>query len=112
MQDQVGLELLLNFIEFDLAPERAVTTPRFATYHHQDSFDPNPNRAQTFLRSGSLFLNESIDAGVRGGLAQRGHLLDVTPASIGVPVMIQIDPETGLLRAAGDPAANRHAAGL
>ena len=40
LQDQVALNLLLNVIEFGMLPEAAVTTPRFATSHHQDSFDP------------------------------------------------------------------------
>ena len=42
LQDQATLNLLLDFIEFDMEPAAAVTAPRFATAHHQDSFDPNP----------------------------------------------------------------------
>jgi len=48
LQDQVTLSLLLDVIEFDMRPEFAVTAPRFATDHHQDSFDPNPYRIATF----------------------------------------------------------------
>jgi len=112
LQDQVTLQLLLDFIDYGLAPERGVIAPRFATHHHQDSFDPNPERAQTFLGAGSLVLNESIAANVRQDLSQRGHILETVSGTIGTPVMIHIDQETGLLHAAGDPAANRHAAGL
>ena len=111
-QDQVTLQLLLNFIEFGLPPAEAVRTPRFATFHHQDSFDPNPNRIQTFLGAASLLIDSSVPEPVRSNLAQRGHHLELADDPTGVPVMIHIDQETGLLRAAGDPAANRHAAGL
>ena len=54
LQDQATLNLLLDFIEFDMLPESAVTAPRFATAHHEDSFDPNPDRPATFKQVGSL----------------------------------------------------------
>jgi gamma-glutamyltranspeptidase/glutathione hydrolase len=111
LQDQAALNLLLNFIEFDLQPEAAVTAPRFATHHHQDSFDPNPNRPQTFKKAGSLTINDSIDQSTRDELAQRGHELEAKPSPIGTPVMLYVDQTNGTLYAAGDPAAGRHAAG-
>jgi gamma-glutamyltranspeptidase/glutathione hydrolase len=112
LQDQATLNLLLDFIEFGMAPEAAVTAPRFATAHHQDSFDPNPDRAQTFLRAGSLRISDRVSPEVRDELARRGH--EVTPSAtpIATPVMLAIDPQSGTLYAAGDPAARRHAAGL
>jgi gamma-glutamyltranspeptidase/glutathione hydrolase len=112
LQDQATLNLLLDFIEFGLPPEAAVTAPRFATAHHQNSFDPNPDRAQTFLRAGSLRISDRVDPHVQEELARRGHQIDATPAPIATPVMLAIDPRSGLLSAAGDPAAGRHAAGL
>ena len=112
LQDQAALNLLLNFIEFDLQPEAAVTAPRFATHHHQDSFDPNPNRQQTFKKAGSLTINDSIDQSTRDELARRGHDLEAKPSPIGTPVMLYVDQDSGTLYAAGDPAAGRHAAGL
>ncbi|MCK4490118.1 MAG: gamma-glutamyltransferase, partial [Anaerolineales bacterium] len=59
LQDQVTLNLLLDFIEFDLLPKNAVTAPRFATAHHEDSFDPNPDRVKTFKEAGSLTISEN-----------------------------------------------------
>jgi gamma-glutamyltranspeptidase/glutathione hydrolase len=112
LQDQETLNLLLNVIEFGMAPDAAVTAPRFATAHHQDSFDPNPDRRQTFKRLGSLVVNDRIPEGVREELARRGHTLEATPSPIATPVMLSIDPDTGLLSAAGDPDTGRHAAGL
>jgi gamma-glutamyltranspeptidase/glutathione hydrolase len=112
LQDQATLNLLLDFIEFGLEPAAAVTAPRFATDHHQDSFDPNPVREQTFIRAGSLTISDQIDSGVRAELARRGHQVVAKSGPIATPVMLYADPITGMYYAAGDPAAGRHAAGL
>lgn len=112
LQDQATLNLLLNFVEFGMLPEAAVTAPRFATTHHEDSFDPNPNRAETFGRAGSLRINESVPENVRSELAGRGHEISVQAGAIAVPVMLSVDAESGLYYAAGDPKVGRHAAGL
>jgi gamma-glutamyltranspeptidase / glutathione hydrolase len=112
LQDQVTLGLLLDFIEFGLDPAAAVTAPRFATYHHQDSFDPNPVREQTFIKAGSLTLDGKVDKSVSEVLAERGHEITTVGGPIGHPVMLYRDTKSGLFHAAGDPAANRHAAGL
>jgi gamma-glutamyltranspeptidase/glutathione hydrolase len=112
VQDQSTLNLLLDFIEFDMMPAEAVTAPRFATQHHEDSFDPNAHRAQTFIKAGSLTINDSVSQSVREELAQREHQLTETADPISNPVMLYIDQENGMFYGAGDPAAHRHAAGL
>ena len=112
LQDQVALSLLLNAIEFGLDSASCVTAPRFSTGHHEDSFDPNPHRKETFKGSGSLTLNDTISPEVQEDLAGRGHKLEVKSEPIGRPVMLAIEPETGKIEAAGDPKAGRHAAGL
>ena len=112
LQDQTTLNLLLNFIEFDLLPENAVRTPRFATAHHQDSFDPHPNREQTFKEAGSLTINDSVKSGVCEELSKRGHQVRTQTGPVAVPVMLYVDQDCGTYYAAGDPAAGRHAAGL
>ncbi len=112
LQDQAALNLLLDFIEFDIKPEEAVTAPRFATAHHQDSFDPNPNREQAFKQAGSLTLNDSIDQDVQNELSIRGNQIEAKPGAIATPSMVYINQENGMLYAAGDPEARRHAAGL
>ncbi|MCC7263050.1 MAG: gamma-glutamyltransferase [Candidatus Latescibacteria bacterium] len=111
LQDQATLNLLLNHIDFGQSPEEAVRTPRVATHHHQDSFDPNPQREQTFIRAGSLTINDRIEAQVRAELARRGHQVEAKAGHIATPVMLYIDP-AGVFHAAGDPEAGRHAAGL
>ena len=111
-QDQAALNLLLDHIDFGMQPEQAVTAPRFATSHHEDSFDPNPNRQETFGEAGSLNINNSVDAGIREELAKRGHRVVAVEGAIATPVMLHVDQESGVISAAGDPAAGRHAAGL
>lgn len=112
LQDQVTLNLLLDYVEFGLLPEQAVIQPRFATGHHQDSFNPNPRRIETFGLAGSLILNDTLDVDVRGDLARRGHQIETRQEAIGDPVMLYIDPQASAIHAAGDPAAHRHASGL
>ena len=112
LQDQATMNLLLNFIEFGMHPEDAVTAPRFATAHHEDSFDPNPNREKTFKQAGSLTISDSVSETVRQELTGRGHQVKAQASPIAVPVMLYVDHKSGMYYAAGDPAARRHAAGL
>ena len=105
------MNLLLDFVEFGMQPEAAVTAPRFATAHHEDSFDPNPNRIETFGQAGSLTINDSVSESVREELAGRGHQLRMHGGAIAAPSMIHIDKESGTFYAAGDPGAGRHACG-
>ena len=44
---------------------KAVTAPRFNTFHHQNSFDPNPDRAAAFVGAGKVQVNEDIPEPVR-----------------------------------------------
>ena len=112
LQDQATLNLLLDFIDFDMQPEDAVTAPRFATSHHQGSFDPNPNREEAFIQAGALTVSDTVDLSVQEELIRRGHQLDAKASPIATPVMISIDQDSRTFYAAGDPAAGRHAAGL
>jgi len=112
LQDQTTLNVLLNLVEFGMSPDRAVTAPRFNTSHHQNSFDPNPDRQAAFVAAGSLRLNSDIPQAIRKELAHRGHRLSTTAAPIAHPVMLYIDHKTSTIHAAGDPKARRHAAAL
>jgi gamma-glutamyltranspeptidase/glutathione hydrolase len=112
LQDQATLNLLLDFVDFGMDVESAVTAPRFATHHHQDSFNPTADRAKAFLKAGSLAINSTVGTSVREDLAGRGHAVDVVTGAIANPVMLHIDHASGTFHAAGDPAAKRHAAGL
>ncbi len=111
-QDQAALNLLVDHIDFGMMPEEAVTAPRFATTHHEDSFDPNANRQETFGTPGSMILNDNVDIGIRDDLAGRGHQVEVVEGPLATPVILHVDGDTGVISAAGDPAAKRHAAGV
>lgn len=112
LQDQTTLNLLLNHIDFGMLPEQAVTAARFNTFHHQNSFDPNPDRAAAFKGAGKMRVNESIPETVRQTLSKRGHKVETSKGPIANPVMLYIDHESGRVHVAGDPRAGRHAAAL
>jgi len=112
LQDQTTLQVLINHIDFEMPAFQAVTTPRFYTQHHQDSFNPHPDRRQAVVGLGRLVVNEEVAPAIREELAQRGHIVSTTAGPVGNPVMITIDPATGQLEAAGDPRAGRHAGAL
>ena len=112
LQDQTTLNCLLNHIEFAMMPEDAVTAVRFNTDHRQNSFNPDPNRQATLGTLASLTVDDRLGGGVRNELAKRGHKIKTTSRPIAHPVMIYVDPDTGMMYAAGDPKARRHAAAL
>ena len=112
LQDQATLELLLDFIEFGMEPAAAVRSPRFATDHHEDSFDPNPDRGRTFIRAGSLAISEVVEKEVREELTLRGHEVEARAGPIATPVMLHADSASGICCVAGDPEAGRHAAAV
>ncbi|MBI2478430.1 MAG: gamma-glutamyltransferase [Planctomycetia bacterium] len=112
LQDQTTLNVLLNHIDFGMLPEQAVTAARFNTFHHENSFDPNPDRKAAFMGAGKMRINEDVPETVRRALSERGHLVETSKGPIAQPIMLYIDHESGLIHAAGDPQAGRHAAAL
>jgi gamma-glutamyltranspeptidase/glutathione hydrolase len=112
LQDQTTLNVLLNHIEFGMLPADAVTAARFNTFHHQDSFDPRSDRGAAFVGAGKMQITETAPESLRAELVRRGHQLETTERPIGHPVMIYLDHERQMMHAAGDPAAERHAAVL
>lgn len=109
-QDQTALQLLMGVIDFGLSPAEVIRAGRYSSFHHQNSFDPNSQRDQTFTDAGALEISRYIDEGVRAELQARGHTLLLKERHVGTPVILSIDDDT--IRAAGDPDAGRHAAGL
>ena len=57
-------------------------------------------------------MNDQIDKDVRTELANRGHKVRTTSQPIAHPVMLYVDPYTGIMYAAGDPRTGRRAAAL
>ncbi len=112
LQDQTALNVLLNFIEFGMTPAEAVTAPRFNTFHHENSFKPDAVRADAREPLCSLHAHTGIDQAVRDELTARGHNVTTTEGPIATPVMLHVDGQSGMIHAAGDPAAARHAAAI
>ena len=103
LQDQVTLQLLLGHVEFGLPPAAAVTAPRFATDHLVGSFNQPPPRL------GSLSIYEAAGEDTIEALEARGHRVRIARPPLAHPVMLTIDPKTGMKEAAGDPKARRSA---
>lgn len=104
-QDQMTLQLLIDTFVHELTPAQAVVAPRWLSDHHVGSF------CQTPPRLGQLRMTPDWPEATRAALEAGGHQIVVAPPPLSLaPVMLTRDPRTGLLRAAGDPRAGRHAA--
>jgi gamma-glutamyltranspeptidase/glutathione hydrolase len=111
LQDQTTLNVLLNAIDFGMPPREAVTAPRFATQCHQDSFNPAADR-DAAMGDCSLSIDAGIGDDCASGLAAKGHRIARSEGPVGNPVMLHIEPDSGMVYAAGDPQADRHAAAM
>ena len=103
MQDQTTLQMLLNVIDFDMSSDKAVTAPLFGTSHHLGSFRQLPPQL------GNLLLHADLVKSVGPDLTARGHKIGPREPKSN-PVLLRIDPKTGVIHAAGDPRTRRHAA--
>ena len=104
VQDQATLQLVLNQIDFGLAPAESVTAPRFLTGHYLGSFRQAPPKL------GQLQINAEFGPDVLADLASRGHKVVVGRSPLdAAPTVLSFDPKSGRIEAAGDPKAGRHA---
>lgn len=104
MQDQVSLQLILDYVEFGKMPKDAIASPRFRTYHTENSFDPSPLGNKRIYKIGALDI-DSTDRIIIDKLIDRGHIVTKASELIGAPVMIFIDQATGMSYAAGEPGS-------
>lgn len=102
-QDQATLQVLLNAIDFGMAPAEAVTAARFGTNHLLGSFRQTPPQL------GSLLVYREVGEETIKDLEGRGHKVKVRKPPLWAPTALSIDPKTGMMHAAGDPRARRHA---
>ena len=112
LQDQTTLTCMLNLIEFGILPKDSVVEPRFSTGHHEDTFSPNPDRRETLGRLGGLRIWDYDDEEVIAELKKRGHRVRTSTGANSHPIMLYVDPDTGIMYAAGDHRVGRHAAAL
>jgi gamma-glutamyltranspeptidase/glutathione hydrolase len=85
LQDQAGLQLVLDYTEFGMHAATAVATPRFATAHHISSFGPEGPKL------GSLQVNRDVPEETLKELEYRGHKVERTSGEIGGAAMISCD---------------------
>ena len=74
-----ALQLLLNHIDFSLAPAQSVTALRFGTNHHVGSF------RQAKPELGSLLIYKSASEELFNELAGRGHKVQRVDAPLSAP---------------------------
>lgn len=104
-QDQAGLQVLLNVIDFGLSPRDAVGSPRFTTNHLVGSFRQTPPRL------GDLRINPEVGDEALAELKRLGHKVQAQRGGIWQPSVIVADPISRKLEAAGDPRGGRHSGG-
>ncbi len=71
-QDQAMLQVLLNIIDFGMAPQEAVEAPRFQTEHFYSSF------ATHEFVPGRTRIEKRVSKGVLDELAEKGHLVQAS----------------------------------
>ena len=96
-QGQANLQMILNTLVFDMNPQQAVETPRFATETLIDSFWPHS------YRPGVLSVEPAISEPVRDELRALGHTIEVVGACGIGAVVTRRDPDVGTLSAGADP---------
>ncbi len=111
LQDQTALNVLLNAIEFGMAPEKAVSAPRFATLCCESSRDPRGDREPVKV-DWRLSVDPELSPSCASALTQRGHRIVRAGEPLGKPAMLYIDRGTNVVYAAGDPKTGRHTAAI
>jgi gamma-glutamyltranspeptidase / glutathione hydrolase len=106
VQVQAMAQVLMNLLVFGMTPQRAVETPRFASYSFPDSFEPHG------FYPGRLHLEEGIGQAVGGELETRGHDVSWWPdLTWRAGAVCLIDSQGGLHAGAADPRRPCYAIG-
>jgi len=99
-QDQAAIQVILNYVDFDMSPEEAFNAPRFSTTHFISSF------GQSRASLGSLSVPSTLPEEVQANLRARGHVVNVGLGRVGGVALIGIDPKTKQATGVG-PAAGK-----
>ena len=101
-QDQATLQIVTNYIDFGLGPDKLITTPRYATHHYIGSFNQTPPIL------GGLTISTRMGKEILQRLKARGHIINLNSSTGHVAqlrTVVVIAPESGVLHGAGDPNA-------
>ena len=104
LQDQSSIQMLINHIDFGMTPAQCVTSVPLSTNHMVGSF------GQGAPDLGSLGLRTEVGEDVVEDLKARGHKVQLG-AWGSHDAILTIDPESGLIRAAGHSGDKRPYAG-
>ncbi|MCU0474291.1 MAG: hypothetical protein MUC93_13175 [Bacteroidales bacterium] len=72
-----------------MKPKEALSSPRFYTYHTEDSFNPSPDPVERFLKIGALDIY-STDQAIIDNMEARKHIVKIVPEPIATPAMVYI----------------------
>ena len=95
MQDIAAIQLISNFVDFDMNLEDTYSSKRFSTRHFIGSF------GQGRPRINALRVHESVSESVINDLKKRGHDVTTSRGNVGGVAMLYLDQETGVVHAAG-----------
>ncbi len=100
-QDQITLQLFLNYVEFGMNLQEAVDAPAVFSRHFPSSFYPRESYP------GHLTAEARIPDEVVSELERRGHVVDRAEAwTPGKPMAVRIDRERGVISGAVGPKGN------
>ena len=95
LQDQAAIQLILEMVDFGMAPEEAFRAPRFSTAHHISSF------GQSKPKFGSLSVNARMSDSVIADLKKRGHIVTVTQGNTGGVALIGFEAGSNVAHGIG-----------
>jgi gamma-glutamyltranspeptidase len=96
------LQIVTNYIDFNLSADELVTTPRYATHHYVGSFNQTPPML------GGMTIRARDSEEVIRDLKKRGHIINPNNSKGHVSQLrtaLVIYPKSSLLHGAGDPNA-------
>ncbi len=102
-QDQTLIQYFVDIVDFGKRPKEVASGPRFGTYQFMNSFGQAP------AKLGTAVVNDSIGEEVINTLKERGAKVTTTQRPWAAPAMIRLDPDTGLIEAAGEGKLRRAA---
>jgi gamma-glutamyltranspeptidase / glutathione hydrolase len=102
-QEQTLIQYFVDIVDFGMRPMDVASGPRFGTLQYMDSFN------QGSPKFGSVVLSNNIGDEVIKSLKDRGAKVTMKTAPWASPAMIRVDPQTGLIEAAGESRMRRAA---
>ena len=107
-QVQTNFQVITHVLDFGMTVAEAVEAPRW-----RNTQNPTESNIPHVCKD-ELIMEGRISSEAQEGLARRGHPLHILAdwdGVVGREMMIQVDPETGVLQGAADPRSDGYAVG-